>query len=439
MPLPAKYSPIDIKPVTGFFDVRSSADTVPPGAWRMRQNVQVTDTGGTCRRPGWAKFLDRADYNNEDLHDQFLILQEFYAERTIPHLPKSDIITYPPTGKCDTSGGPQVRSSGRQPITFLYAAVAVSGDRRFLAGTQNRIYALNEPKGNWKILADAYGGVPDTLTISERRWMADQSFDTVVFTNGFDPPLAWQFDGPTFGCSMQAVSEIPALADIQLTRARVVFAWKSCIFLGDVEMDGARRQHRLVWSDFEKPLSWVRSDESAAGYQDLPEGERILAGKALGDSCLIYTTKGIWEMQFVGGEQVFNFRSVYSEPEHGAACLFYRFTLASTGEFHIYAGRDGIYAFNLFMPQPDRVEWMHAASAVMFESIEEQRCDSHTAWFDPTAKEYWISWVERGEAMPHRTLVFSTRYHSDDLVDHGFTAFCTYVPDPRPTYLPWLL
>lgn len=404
----------------------------------MRQNVRVTDSGGTCRRPGWTKFLDRANYNNEDLHDQLLNLQEYYLDRNVPFSPQSDITIYPPSAQhCATTK--QLRGTGRQAVTFLFSAISVSGDRKLLAGTQNRIYGFNEPKGNWKILSDAYGGDPDTLGISERRWMADQALDTVVFTNGFDPVLAWPFDGPTYGCSMQAVSEIPSLGEIGVTRAGVVFAWKGIMFLGDVEMDGERKQHRLVWSDFEKPTSFVPSNASVANFQDLPQGERILAGKALGDSCLIYTTKGIWEMQFVSGDQIFSFRSVYSEPEHGAACLFYRFTLASTGQEHIYAGRDGIYAFNLFLPQPDRVEWMHAASAEIFDTIEEQRCDSHTAWFDPSAKEYWISWVERGEAFPRRTLVFSTRYHSNDIVDHGFTAFCTSLPDQRPTLLQWML
>src|SRR6188474_2000184 len=120
MPLPGKYSPIDIKPLTGGFDVRSSPDSVPLGLWRYRQNVTVTDNDGNCRRPGWPKLFDNDRYNNEDLHDQLLSLQEYYEDRATPYEPQTDIITYPPGESVDSrpkcNVNKKVRGIGRQPI-----------------------------------------------------------------------------------------------------------------------------------------------------------------------------------------------------------------------------------------------------------------------------------------------------------------------------------
>lgn len=440
MPLPGKYTPIDIKPLTGYFDVRSSPDAVKPGTWRYRQNISVTESAQNCRRTGWAKLFDKANYNNEDLHDQLLGLQEYYLDRPVPITPQSDITIYPPNGRfCDTVTGKKIRGLGRQPFTFLFPVVSRSGDRRLLAGTQNRLYVQNESKGNWKIIADAYGGEP-SLGLSERRWAAAQVDDTILFANGFDPILSWTFDAPTFGCAMQAVVEVQSLKDINVTRAGVIASWRGIVILGDVEKDGERHENALQWSQSFDPLNFipVAGETNIASFYELGAGERILAMEPLGDVLLIFTTKGIWEATYVGPPQAFSFRSLYSAA-NGAGCLAYRFTIANTGQEIVYAGRDGIYVFNLFLPQPERVEWMHAASAVVFDTIDDRRCDSHSAWFVPDLKEYRISWTERGQDFPRRTLVFNTRYRSDDIVDHGFTAFCTYVPDTRPTYLQWLL
>lgn len=409
MPVPLIYQPVDIKPLSGPMDTRSSPDSVPPGAWRMRQNVAVFDQGKACRRPGWSRYrYDRAIYNNEDLHDQLLSLA--------------------PAG------------AARQPITFLYAAVGTTGVRKLLAGTQNRLYALDEGKGNWTIIADIYGG--DAGNGLRRRWQAAQVNNALVFTNNYDPPLVYIFDQGTFGPENQSVAEIPSLATIGLTKAGTVASWKGTIFLGDVEEDGERVEHRVVWSRFELPMEWLPGpigSNGTAGFADLSYGGKILAMKALGDVLLIYTTKSIWQVEYVGGDQVFAFTERYAEPDNGSGCLAYRRTLINTGQQHLYLGFDGVYSYNLFSPQPDRLEWIHRATSELFRTIDETACEFHVAHFYPATKEMWISWVELGQTLPRRTLVLNTQYETDDFVDHGFAAFANHTPDDRGSILDFLI
>ena len=424
-------------------DTRSAPDMVQVGSWRFRQNVMVPDAGKACRRPGWARYrYEKPIYNNEDLHDQLLTLQTYYDDRQLPYSPQSDITIYPPgndaNGQAYCSGSIKTRAAGRQPVTFLFAAKSTTGQRKMLAGTQNRIYVMDEGKGNWQIIADAYGGEPGTGL--HRKWSAAQVNDAIIFTNNYDPPLAYILDSPIQGCAMQAVQTIETLDGIGLTKAGVVASWKGTIFLADVEMDGDRVEYRVVWSRFNLPLNFtpgIVGGNGTAGFQSLPGIGRILAMKPLGERLLIYGTTGIWEAQFVGGEQVFTFTERYAEPENGQGCLAYRNTLITTGNDHYYLGKDALYRFSLFVPEPQVVDWMHVATNQLFETIDELACDRHVGHFYDG--EYWVSWVEIGEALPLRTLVFNVDHQTSDFVDHGFLAFCTHAPDDRGTLLDWLL
>jgi hypothetical protein len=445
MPQPAQYQAVNIQPLSGPMDTRSTPDAVPAGAWRFRQNVMVVDQGKACRRPGWARYRHlRPIYNNEDLHDQLLSLQTFYANQQVPYAPQSDITIYPPgndaSGRPFCSGSQQIRTIGRQPVTFLFEAISTTGVRHLLAGTQNRIYALDEGAGNWQIISDAYGGEPgDGL---HRRWKADQVNDVVVLTNNYDPVLAYTLDSAIQGCAMQAVLPIESLNGIGLTKAAVVVSWKGTIFLADVEMDGERIEYRVVWSRFKLPLNFtpgLEGGNGTAGFENLPYGGRILGMAPIQDVLLIYTTTGIWMCESVGGDQVFNFTQRYSEPENGEGCIAYRNTLVSTGKDHLYLGRDGIYTYNLFLPRPDRVEWMHRATSQVFGTIDELACDRHVATFYPATKEYWLSWVQVGESLPSRTLVLNTLYETSDFIDAGFSAYTNHAPDDRGTLLDFLL
>lgn len=383
--------PLQIKPLSGLMDLRSLPEEVAYGGYRWAENFTATAKDKICRRPGYQKLLTEiSPYNNQDLHDQLF----------------------------ENTG---------QPIQLLFEAVSTSNTHRLIAATQNRIYALDDTVGNWRVLSDMLGG--DLVqTCTERQWQAAQVEDTVVFTNGFNSPIYWTFDQPPLGANAQSVATLTDLATLNVTKVGTVYAWKGIMFLGNIVADGSRINHRILWSDFKKPLSFIPGTGSLAGFHDLGYGEDILAFKEINDSLLVYTTHGIWEIQ-VGDPtaEIFTFRQRFSD-RYGHACLTYRNTLISTGDEHIYASRDGIYVYNLYTPTPVRTEWIHRASAAIFDEINESVCNLQYAGWNPAKKEAWFSWTKVGGTCPYRTLILNTEYQFADILQQGFTAFGNYRP-----------
>jgi len=403
---------ITLAPLTGPLDTRSLPSEVSFGSWRWRQNVDALSSGKASRRKGFQKLIPSAAiYNNQDLHDQLIVS---------------------PTEGC--TGSVNVGSGVRQPITTLFEVVSTTGVRRLLAATQNRVYCSRFTKGNWKLISDSFGGDAQS-GLPERRWECAQVNDAVILTNNHDAPKKWlidQPDQPNTGCATVDISDIDSLSEIGLTRASTIYSWKGIILLGDVIMDGQSIPHRVVWSDLNAPTSFTPANDSIAGFQDLGYGERIIKMMEMGDYLLIYTNKSIWQVSVIGGASVFNFRQAYSQPESGEACLAFPNTLASSGQDHYFLGRDGVYNFNLFLPKPERVAWMHLGSSEIFNTISFTTCLGHTACYHQPSKEYRVSWVETSSALPQRTIAFNLEYQHADIIDFGFTAALNHAPDLRP-------
>lgn len=385
MPKPCKKT-VEISPLSGPMNTRAMPKEVPFGAWRWRQNLWVDSSRNVCRRPGWTKLLSasKTDYNNEDLHDQG-----------------------------------QPAGTAREVVRFLWEAVSTAGTRRVIAGTDNRLFVSDFSQGQWGRIYERKESVT-----TPTNWQAAQVNDGVVLSNNLDPLFVWFFDAPS-------VTEIESLKAIGLTSAAVLYSWKGIVFLGDVVMDGEHIPHRVVWGDLNAPLNFEPSNATLSGFQDLSYGERILRFKELSDYLLIYTDRGVWQLTAIGGDAVFNFRAAYQALETSEACLAYPGTLASTGQSHLYLGSDGIYEYDLYKPKPDRVEWMHACSNIIFDSIDAEVCNQHTAVYHPPNKEYIVSWVEADGSVPRQTLAFNTEAKTSDVIDHGFTAMLTHIPDLR--------
>jgi hypothetical protein len=377
---------LDFRP-SGTMDARSSPDELQLSDFRYLQNFRLTTKNKLSRVTGFDRLMASSTPNNADLHDQLLSL----------------------TGFAD-----------RLPVTFLYQATSTRKATKLIAGTSKALYALNTSTRNWKILADIYG-------TSTTRWRAAQLEDAVVFSNNHDALVYWQFDQGVTEDDDQSVAPIPDLQDeIELTRAGVVVGWKGHIFLMNVTVSGTVQSNGIYWCNFKKPLDWLPSDSSTAGNTEVDYGETILAAKPLLGRLIIFTNKGIYEMSAVGGEEVFAVSPRY-QSEDGENCLFYPNTLVSKGDELVYAGADGIYTFSLFSDKPKRVEWIHKATAPMFDNINRSNCDVHVAGYDIEHKELLFSYAVDDEDLPSETLVLNTEYPHAHIIDHGFSAMSMYV------------
>lgn len=368
--------------MSGSMDARSSPDEVELNGWRYILNTRIDTKNKICRATGFDKHLTRDNYNNQDLHDQLLS---------------------------------KVGSSARQPINFLFEAISTRKTTKLLAGTKNAIYALNNATGNWKSIWDNFN--------SENRMRGAQLGDTVYLTNNSDNIKYWQFDQGITEDDNQSVADIPDLATIGITKVALVAIWKDVVFLMGCVVDGTLISNSIFWGDYQKPLSFIPQDGSLAGRRDLDLNETILGALPLSNRLLIYTNRSIWEAAVSSTGFVINKRY---DPKDGDACLFYPNTLVSTGDKHVFCGRDGIYTYSLFEEKPLKVDWLHKASSVMYDFFDADNCNIHVAGYNTDKKEVMISYAKLGESLPSETLVFNTDYPFAYVLDHGFSAFVTY-------------
>ncbi len=384
--MPVQTKPLMIQPAIGLgLDARSNPSEVDLGTWRHLLNFGVTAKGRLCRIPGWDKFLTATEYNNADLHDQLL------SETGFP---------------------------SRLPVTFLFEAVSTRKSTKLIAGTQNALYAQNSGTGNWKVISDRLGA-------DGARWRAAQLNDSVIFTNNVDKPVVWLFDQGVTEANDQSVATIEDLDEIGISKVGTVIVWQGTVFLMNVTVNGAVQSASVFWSNYQKPLDWIPNEGSTAGSSDLGYGETILNAIPLGNRLLIFTDRGIWECQAVGGEQVFAFTKRY-DPVKGEACLFYPNTLVSKGDEIVYLGIDGIYAYSFYVTKPQRVEWMHKASSLMFDYINRNDCLAHVAAYNSQRKEILFSYAKNDESIPSETLVCNAEYPWAYILDHGFSAMVNF-------------
>ena len=83
----------------------------------------------------------------------------------------------------------------------------------------------------------------------------------------------------------------------------------------------------------------------------------------LGDHLMIYKERSIWRCSLVSSSNLFVFKQVYQ----GENTPFYEDTLVNTGDAHFFMSQAGIYRMTLASLRPQRVDWMHNASAIIFE------------------------------------------------------------------------
>lgn len=391
------FTTVTIKPLSGILDTRSEPEDVPVGAWRWKQNFMLSSGTKLCTRPGFERlFAGSSPYTNFDLHDQ---------------------------GAADLPAPP------KEFITLLFEASLNNGQRFLYAGTQSRLYYLDETAGLWNKIGSGFGG-QIVSGLAQTRFKAAELSEVILFTNNVDNVLSATVGNPA---NVQAIN---ALGALNLTAAGVVTEFAGFILLMDVVEDGGRLSSRIWWSDFQKPLVWGIATGSLSNFQDLDYGDQILAAIPMAGALYIFTSKSIWRCTPTGDGNVFSFQRVYNEPLNQAKCLLYPNTLVSTGTACWYASQEAIYYFDPYVPEPVREEWLYRGGAIMFSdqsALDPSCCQSPVAQVKPEDQEIWVSWPEIGtdqnrECINTKSLVFNYKYQSPDIVDFGFSAFANYRP-----------
>lgn len=341
-----------------------------------------------------------------------------------------------------------LQSVCREAITGLFPLDSVGGRRRLVATTRSRIYVNDDRNGNWRILADGLGGgcaKDDDCTCSSKRFRIAALGNTVLFTNGVDPVLAWEFDAKPAGCFFWSADYVAQLRQLSIDSAEVVQSWNGFAFIGNVSENGDKFASRFYWSDYNDPMSWIPGGNSLAGFHDFGNGERILAMEPIGGRLRIFTDKAIYDCILVRDvQQVFSIQEIYRGPN----VLRYAFALVNTGDTLVWMGESSLYVMAEYDRTPQRIEWIHQASGVIYDGVRAEwvekfdglpvfggvnknQCNQAVGGWDSMRQAIWFSWPTDDNVCPNMSLVLWPRYAKASIVDQGFTAFANYRPDFR--------
>tara|TARA_Y100001963_G_scaffold19768_2_gene25042 strand:+ start:2120 stop:5047 length:2928 start_codon:yes stop_codon:yes gene_type:complete len=302
--------------------------------YNASDTVLFTDPGSTSNT---ATLTVSSIKNNSDLHDQLGSKQD-------------------PT------------NSVREHITMLYEFESGSGSRKLIAATKSRIYALNQRSRNWIIIGDNGGsgyGEGTSSTYSTTKFKAAQLGNNIIFTNNYDEPLNWFFDTNPKRSDKNLVETIPDLVKLKITKVAHISEYKGFMFLADLEEDGGQQVSKVQWSDYIDATSYYPSVASLSGQQTVGDfGERIVGVSVLGDHLMIYKERSIWRCSLVSSSNLFVFKQVYQ----GENTPFYEDTLINVGDSHFYMSESGIYRMSISSLSPQRVDWIHNASGIVFKN-----------------------------------------------------------------------
>lgn len=359
-------------------------------------------------------------------------------------------------GEGGTGAGPD-----REAINFHAQLQDACQSRLFVAGTRSRLYASTGMASNWRLLADTFLGgkpEPDDGPYDGPRWMHTQMGNYVLFTNDYDPVLAWKInDGPTCANAWSA-HPIRDLLELQILSAGCIASWKGVVFIGDVVTFEGRQCSQIYWSNFNAPLDWMPGPESAAGFIDLGMGEKVLRMEPMAGQLKLYTDKAIYNIVLVGGEEVFRFIEIYRGPD----TLGFRYAFANCGDSHVFVTNTSIVELELYNNTPTRTPWMHAASGVMFYGLETRlltgypgkfkhlsrmdtaRCNQIVAGYDSQNREVWLSWptIEASNTdltVGRVSMTMARLYGHSSLIDHGFSSFCEFTPSLNMSVRDWMV
>lgn len=180
-------------------------------------------------------------------------------------------------------------------------------------GTSNKIYRCNGVANLDVSRSTAY-------LDSQLEWFTTELSNVLVFTNEANVPqmllpdevnfqdlTAWGIENPT--------EEAPTV-DWRTSKIR---AFKNFLIALGMTENGKEYKQRVRWSDIalpnDAPPTWDSTDTTkSAGFNDLSEAKgEIIDGLPMGEYFIVYTTKEVFLMSYVAGNDIFTFRKIFDD------------------------------------------------------------------------------------------------------------------------------
>jgi hypothetical protein len=250
---------------------------------------------------------------------------------------------------------------------------------------------------------------PYTATADER-WQGEVFNGVGIFNNVMDVPQVW----PT-------IAENYPLEDLpnwpEDLRCKWLRSYKNFLIAGYMIENGVERPFRVRWSHpaapGSVPDSWALFDPTKdSGEVDLADSpDYLVDGLTLGETFIVYKEKTVWAMQYVGGQQIFNFWQVM----YDRGLLWRDCALALPGG-HFVAGQDDIY-IHTGQRGSEKSVVQDRLRKWVYNQLSPETFFNCFAMLNIAETEAWFCFPEAGETYATLALVWNWRTNSSGLRD----------------------
>lgn len=148
-----------------------------------------------------------------------------------------------------------------------------------------------------------FGGIVGT-PITTTDWSLDNWGDLLIGCPENGPVYIW---GEALGfVTAQVVNQAPFFnGGLFVSQPQqILVAWRSC------QITGAQNNLRVAWSNALDYTNWTINNQTTAGGFQIPTGSIIVGGIQGPTYALISTDIEVWQMQYIGGTDIFNFTRI---------------------------------------------------------------------------------------------------------------------------------
>lgn len=215
------------------------------------------------------------------------------------------------------------------------------------------------------------------------------------FSNGLDEPMYWDYNGTGL------LVDLPGWVATQSCGFMV--AHRFHLFAFDISGPGGDFPNQVLWSDAAAPgavpASWTAAADNEAGSAILADtpGELVSAANTRG-SLMIYKTGSTHIANYVGGEEIYEFRTLFVES--GALC---RHAVADVNGAHVVV-TDG----DIVLTDGTNIKSIadKRRRRYLFNSIDQTYYQNLVARYFRQKNEVWIAFPESGSEKLTRAMVY---------------------------------
>lgn len=208
------------------------------------------------------------------------------------------------------------------------------GTPQYAYGTLTKLYIWDNVGTDWEDASKLDASGNEISYTSSDEWDSIVFGDTCLFVNENQVPQMLEDGDANF-------SDLTAWDATK--RCKRLRKYKSFLIALGVSEGATFLPNKVLWSAEAEtnsvPASWDVTDDSVLAGDTIisaDDGE-IVDGRELGDVFIIYTTRAIYEMSYIGPPFVFSFRRVAENSILGPKCV------STFDNFHFVVGADEIY------------------------------------------------------------------------------------------------